>query len=223
MSSRSASGPCKRRSLCIACLVALDFERTRILDWIAYHEMSGVDCFILVLDDKRMSEAASRRVLEQLRSVPDLVAIFGPADTDSIISETLNMQYHVNAEFFMYIDVDEWLAIDETTVQPSLVPWARRTLDRHAADAIRLLRWRYLTNGYERLTGAQLASEPEVAYLTRREIPLPPFDGANPSRRCVLKEGAKGGKVLFRVDPARRGLVHMHRFEGRSVLSDGTP
>ena len=58
----------KRCSLCIACPVALDFERTRILDWIAYHEMSGVDCFILVLDDKRMSEAASRRVLEQLRS-----------------------------------------------------------------------------------------------------------------------------------------------------------
>ena len=50
------------REFCVTCPVALDWETYNILDWIAFHTLLGVDCFVLFIDMSHMTTVGSKRV-----------------------------------------------------------------------------------------------------------------------------------------------------------------
>jgi hypothetical protein len=61
-----SSGPAPNK-ICIAALFGLDHEKKRILDWIAYHNLIGVDCFVLFHDRRRsnVGEEEERAVYDK--------------------------------------------------------------------------------------------------------------------------------------------------------------
>lgn len=127
--------PPPRDRICITSAVALDFEKFRILDWIAYHNLIGVNCFILFLDLQRssMEDPDAALVHEKLLSSKQVV-LFEIADTKERIPEPRKMKNILgaaHARFLAPLDADELIVIQpggEVPEAPRALPDLRKLL-----------------------------------------------------------------------------------------------
>ena len=128
-------------TVCITCPVALAFEWRRIADWVAYHSLLGVDCFVLFLDESKVT-GASRAALRLLLAAPK-VKLFRCPHSDgadgvrmkpyALIRGLESMAPDVRPLAYLYIDVDEFVAYRADKPLLEVAPrldaslWARAT------------------------------------------------------------------------------------------------
>lgn len=120
------------RSFCISCPVGLDFEAMHILDWVAYHHLLGVDCFLLLIDMLRtnLSKPATLNAYNALRRASSLVGMIEVEASEHHISgiaagflSALRLDLGVHApRYFSYIDADEYLVVHEPEERQAYEP-----------------------------------------------------------------------------------------------------
>ena len=207
------------KHICITCPVALRFEWRRVTDWVAYHSLLGVDCFVLFLDESKLSSdvassAVALRVLLAAPTVklfrydcPDRHSCNIERQSYALVRGLERMRHRVRPKACMYIDVDEFVAVRAlplgASIHGALVRMANQLLAR--GDGVFLHRWQYGTSGYD--APPSLACTPEFGLLT--------------TRRGVDYHG----KLLLRVGRGVR-LANMHSIEYGSNstirLADGS-
>ena len=164
------------KALCITCPVALQFEWRRIADWVAYHSLLGVDCFVLFIDESKLA-FGSAAALSVLLAAPTVKLFRCPRSDGSdgvrnkpfaLIKGLERMRPHVRPRAYMYIDVDEYVAVRadllprDSSIRGALV----RMADRVPGDGVYLHRWQYGTSGFD--APPSLTRTPEFALLTSR-------------------------------------------------------
>eukprot|EP00928_Gymnodinium_smaydae_P075503 TRINITY_DN5852_c0_g1_i1.p1 TRINITY_DN5852_c0_g1~~TRINITY_DN5852_c0_g1_i1.p1 ORF type:complete len:415 (+),score=11.18 TRINITY_DN5852_c0_g1_i1:66-1310(+) len=148
----------KRTRVCIVTPTALDFDKYRILDWIAYHKLLGVDCFILILDPSKqdLSDRTVSSVRHELmRSSMVTVLEAGPFDL-SLRNHAL-VRFPADAKYLVAMDVDEYLVPNRRGLRPCngsvdatlMIP---RLLKEHCQGSFGLYvnRYNYGPNGWKR-------------------------------------------------------------------------
>mmetsp|Transcript_57743 Transcript_57743/g.161010 ORF Transcript_57743/g.161010 Transcript_57743/m.161010 type:complete len:751 (+) Transcript_57743:65-2317(+) len=122
--------------ICITCLYALDFEKRRSLDWMAYHNLLGVDCFVLFLDRRRsnMDDPDVKRVHHHLLASPMVTLLDAETDDSRIPSSPVmdSLSTLLGIRYLMTIDGDEFAVLDEDSAKASpesLAPSSAKDFD----------------------------------------------------------------------------------------------
>ena len=132
------------KQICIACPVSLKFENRRIMDWIAYHSILGVDCFILLLHREHIvnqpePHTNKRTVLDLLSKSSKNVKIFvSPSRAPSgqiqhilwedVIESLRSIQ---RSKYVTYMDADEYVVLRDISVSNMPGALLRALLRRH--------------------------------------------------------------------------------------------
>jgi hypothetical protein len=172
LKARNLSRPTHR--ICITTIFALDFEKHRILDWIAYHNLLGVDCFLLFHDHSRsdVSNPVVRDVYDKLSSSPLVTMIQATALSDRTMKPEVMRQWFTAfpAKYVAPIDVDEFIVLtldDETgSDAPDLYGFLQERFAENANLGIYMNRWDYGTSGFRYAPTIQ--KEPEFVMLKER-------------------------------------------------------
>lgn len=203
------------KQICVTCPVALRFEKRRVLDWVAYHELIGVDCFILFLDpDAYMENDPEQRLAYQaLLGAPNvkLYMANGKERLDSMghfelpysLMKGLEvMPSAVRPRFAAYIDVDEFLVLRDAP-EHSIRGALTRMLNSFHGRGLYLHRWHYGTNGYD--SPPSLKDVPEFGLMTSRR-----------GREAL-------GKLILRLGVgAQLDTMHLLKAPARLQLPDGS-
>lgn len=128
-------------SVCITSAIALDFEKFRILDWVAYHNLMGVNCFMLFIDRERsnLADVDAALVYEKLVSTPQ-VFLLDVNDTKERIPEPKTMRKLMSvaqARFLAPFDADELAVIDPNMQDPEAHAWMPPSLAEFAANVMK--------------------------------------------------------------------------------------
>lgn len=179
--------------MCITTIFALDFEKRRILDWISYHNLMGVDCFLLFHDHERsdVSDMEVREVYDQMANSSLVTILQAQTLTDRTMKPEVMHQWfqYFGTRYLIPIDVDEFIVLDksiassstagvsggrkvqhsvEQVAPPDLFAFLEEDLmltDLNAAGAY-MHRWDYGTNGFK--YPPSLALSPEFVVLQER-------------------------------------------------------
>lgn len=155
--------------ICLASAVALDFEKNRVLDWIAYHHLMGVECFALYFDRNHcnFSDPVVSAIFGELTN-SDLVTLVNatyasrPGDREGPdlrgLSTVLGGPHYIGI-----IDVDEFIVTDPGV---SFADTVREQVGQPGQLGLYLRRWTFGTNGYE--DPVDVSEKPEFFYLTER-------------------------------------------------------
>eukprot|EP00928_Gymnodinium_smaydae_P094362 TRINITY_DN7914_c0_g1_i1.p1 TRINITY_DN7914_c0_g1~~TRINITY_DN7914_c0_g1_i1.p1 ORF type:complete len:409 (+),score=41.01 TRINITY_DN7914_c0_g1_i1:56-1282(+) len=168
------SAPSSNRTrVCIMTPTALDFDKYRILDWIAYHKLLGVDCFLLILDPgkQNMSDALVSSVRQKLlRS--SLVTVLEVPFEHTVRNHAL-VRFPADAKYLVAMDVDEYLVPNREHFRPCSVSvndanWIPRILAKHIRGSFGLYvgRYNYGPNGWERRPPYE--KSPEMNFFNKR-------------------------------------------------------
>lgn len=167
----------KPAQVCINTVFALDFEKRRILDWIAYHSLMGIDCFYLFHDTQRsdMSDPDIADVYNQLMNSPNVTVFTALSLRDrGRLANTEHWFKYFPARYLLIIDVDEFVVIDSNQIgsaNNSTPPSLFRFLEGmdvagRGAAGVYLNRWDYGTSGH--IQPPPVNNKPEFAFLTER-------------------------------------------------------
>jgi len=175
-----------QRQICATALFALDFEKRRILDWIAYHNLMGVDCFLLFHDHELgdVSDLEARDVYDKLVQSPLVTLLQARKLSDRIIKPKMMQEWFsaFSAKYLMPIDVDEFIVLDdghssdlsdlqalgEAKSPPDLLRFLEDSLmlTARGAAGVYLHRWDYGTSGFS--FPPSVSEKPEFASLQER-------------------------------------------------------
>jgi hypothetical protein len=185
--------------ICVTCLYALDFEKRRALDWIAYHNLMGVNCFLLFLDRDRsnMDDPDVKKVYQHLLASP-MITLVDAGNDDDRIPKKKDMQdlaTLLGIRYLMTLDGDEFAVLEEG------VPSEKITQEPLAdSKGISMLG----RSGFLRSIGAQSRDEPQNVRSSNMVSP--------PNLRTYLEEevNMRGalGVYMHRWDYGTSGFVH---------------
>lgn len=172
---------------CIHSATALDFDRHRILDWVAYHYLIGFDCFLLIFDIEKsnLTDAPTLAVYKALVASPLVTALngtifdrFGDSEGKGMTLQTVT-EYLPRAEYLGMIDVDEYYVTESRALSSAAdVPLHRSRFHKFLhgvldgnAMGIHSYRWTFGTNGW---VSPPAEDTPEFHYFTERaRLPHP--------------------------------------------------
>lgn len=207
--------------ICMASAVAIDFETTRVLDWVAYHHLIGVDCFVLFYDRNHLSfnNSFSKGIFEELNR-SDIVTMVNSTYAERL-GDDEGPTIHQVAEmvgglrYLAVIDVDEFIV---TNKRVSLSDTLEELVGSKNQLGLYLNRWSFGTNGYAR--NVPVKEMPEFYYLTERT--------GTAGRKRPDKDEPRTGKVILNL-PSGVDLWGVHswhtpedRPDSRMLLPDGT-
>jgi len=162
--------------ICLNTIFALNFEKRRILDWIAYHSLMGVDCFLLFHDNERsdVSDPEVRAVYDELVASPVVTMFQAKSLSDrGRIANTAEWFKFFPATYLLVIDVDEFVVIDTPLGQardtpPNLFDALENDVrvGEKGAVGVYLNRWDYGTGGYT--APPSLVNVPEFGQILER-------------------------------------------------------
>lgn len=220
--TRAARAPEDR--ICVTSAVAIDFETTRVLDWVAYHNLIGVDCFVLYYDRNHLSlnNSYSRGVFEEL-SKSSIVTMVNSTYAERLGDESgSGATIHDVAElvgglrYLAVIDVDEFIVTKNRVWLPDLL---EELVGSENQLGLYLNRWSFGTNGHVR--NVQVKDMPEFFYLTERT--------GTPGRKKPDKDEPRTGKIILNLASGVNlwGVHSWHtpedRPDARMLMPDGTP
>lgn len=176
-------------TLCLNAQAALDFENHRLLDWIAYHNLLGVECFFLQIDmcHSNLSNPQTLEVYNALHAMrlplAHVIEHNGNTICDTYERDPpANLVSRIRPKYLMNIDIDEFLVLDSghcrgtqneellehTPAKPSnILEFLGNATARQTVSHVYVHRFTYGTNGYV----AQPSSRegiPEFSYLQER-------------------------------------------------------
>eukprot|EP00928_Gymnodinium_smaydae_P094363 TRINITY_DN7914_c0_g1_i2.p1 TRINITY_DN7914_c0_g1~~TRINITY_DN7914_c0_g1_i2.p1 ORF type:complete len:433 (+),score=47.36 TRINITY_DN7914_c0_g1_i2:72-1301(+) len=164
-----------RTRVCVVTPTALDFDKYRILDWIAYHKLLGVDCFLLILDPgkQNMSDGLVTSVRRKLlRS--SMVTVLEVPFHHSVRNHAL-VRFPADAKYLVAMDVDEYLVPNRDQLRPCSTSvngsaWIPRILAEHfeGSFGIYVKRYNYGPNGWTRRPPYE--KSPEIKFFNRRVV-----------------------------------------------------
>jgi hypothetical protein len=185
--AREVSSRFADKTLCMACPLALDFESSRVVDWVAYHSLIGVDCFVLLMD---MSHARATKSASAARADLNSLSasvLLRPYRNGDLRRHLIDLPHAIRVmglpapTYYAYIDVDEYIVLDAAAataaglkLEGSGRKWLPAYLDAALAAgpshtthlAVNLQRFSYGTSG---LAQPVHDGRPEFAVLTRRQ------------------------------------------------------
>eukprot|EP00747_Dinoflagellata_sp_TGD_P164999 gnl/TRDRNA2_/TRDRNA2_185732_c0_seq1.p1 gnl/TRDRNA2_/TRDRNA2_185732_c0~~gnl/TRDRNA2_/TRDRNA2_185732_c0_seq1.p1 ORF type:complete len:456 (+),score=40.75 gnl/TRDRNA2_/TRDRNA2_185732_c0_seq1:67-1434(+) len=175
--------------ICLNAQIALNFENRRVLDWIAYHSLMGISCFIIHIDHCHSNieqEDQSKTYLALKSLASNLTSLCSPCVKLKLLdideqhctysrAPALDFVSEVGALYHMNIDVDEFLVLDDiprngsgkytgAAVPPNLAAF----LAKVASDnlGVYVYRWDYGTSGYT--DPPSISDMPEFVWLCER-------------------------------------------------------
>lgn len=205
----------------MASAVAIDFETTRVLDWVAYHHLIGVDCFVLYFDRNHLdfNSSYSKGIFEELdRS--GIVTLVNSTYAERLGEENGPTIHDVadlvgGLRYLAVIDVDEFIV---TKNRVSLAASLEELIGSKNQLGLYLNRWSFGTNGH--VHNVPVKDMPEFFYLTERT--------GSAGRKKADKDEPRTGKVILNL-PSGVDLWGVHswhtpedRPDSRMILPDGT-
>eukprot|EP00928_Gymnodinium_smaydae_P078088 TRINITY_DN616_c0_g1_i3.p1 TRINITY_DN616_c0_g1~~TRINITY_DN616_c0_g1_i3.p1 ORF type:complete len:960 (+),score=90.58 TRINITY_DN616_c0_g1_i3:66-2945(+) len=163
-----------RSRVCIGTTTALNFDKHRILDWIAYHKLLGVDCFLLILDPEKqdLTDRTVSSVRQNLLLNPMVTVVEAPFN--HTIRDLALKRVPSDAKYLVAMDVDEYLVPKRSTLKHCNESSNHRTLipeilAKHCRGCfgIYLNRYNYGTSGWDRQPPYE--QSPEIAFFHMRE------------------------------------------------------
>jgi hypothetical protein len=176
-------------TLCLNAQAALDFEHHRLLDWVAYHNLLGVECFFLQLDmcHSNLSNPQVLEVYNALHAMRLPLAHVIERNGEFICDfyerdPPANLVSRIRPKYLMNIDIDEFLVLDSghcrgtqseevsenTPAKPSnILEFLGNATAQQTVSHMYVHRFTYGTNGYVAQPSSK-ESLPEFSYLQER-------------------------------------------------------
>eukprot|EP00930_Biecheleria_cincta_P077510 TRINITY_DN647_c0_g1_i7.p1 TRINITY_DN647_c0_g1~~TRINITY_DN647_c0_g1_i7.p1 ORF type:complete len:427 (-),score=47.34 TRINITY_DN647_c0_g1_i7:200-1420(-) len=182
--SHQVNGP-----MCINAQAALEYEHHRLLDWIAYHNLLGIECFFLHLDmcHSNLSSPEQLRVYNALHAM-QLPLAHVIEHSDEMICDTYerdppaNLMSSIRPKYLMNIDLDEYLVLDSgpcvgtaedarahqsLAKPPSIIDFLENTVSQQGVGYMYAHRHTYGTSGYTKQPSSP-STMPEFYFLDER-------------------------------------------------------
>eukprot|EP00928_Gymnodinium_smaydae_P019695 TRINITY_DN1756_c0_g1_i2.p1 TRINITY_DN1756_c0_g1~~TRINITY_DN1756_c0_g1_i2.p1 ORF type:complete len:353 (+),score=21.95 TRINITY_DN1756_c0_g1_i2:131-1060(+) len=167
------NAPVSRTRACIAVQVALDLEKKYILDWIAWHKLLGIDCFLFTMDPDRqnMTDGLVSSVQQALLSSPMVKMVTVPYGRHA--PKHLLDIAPADAKYVFFFDIDEYLVPNRTALQPcnstvNGITKITELLSDHVKGSLGLYlnRYNYGPSGWEH--PPPYREHPEIAFYNQR-------------------------------------------------------
>jgi hypothetical protein len=195
----------KKYDMCLITPVAIDTS-LHLLEWIAWHNLLGVDCFHLWIDEDKHKSDTARLILDILEHLPSLVKLGSCAGLSCYRGRTdsLNqIQTSNSASYVAAVDTDEFIRFEDGSLQniPMFVDGKLRANEK--SDLLYLIRYHFestLTHSDSPLRVTNIPTSPQTAYCS----------------------GLKWGKYIGTGTPTWKWST-MHTWkEGNAIFSNGT-
>lgn len=199
----------KRRSkdnkydMCLVSAVAIDTS-LHLFEWVAWHNLLGVDCFHLLIDKEKHKSDTARLILHKLEHLPSLVKL------ESCTGHTcMSNRYHAltkiqtsnSASYVAAVDTDEFIRFEDGSLQnvPTFVHDKLRANEK--SDILYLIRYHFSTSkSNSPLRVTNIPTSPQMASCS----------------------GLKWGKYIGTGNPTWKDSgVHTWK-KGKAIFSNGT-
>jgi len=223
--SRKSKRVAASNRVCLSSPTALDFDKHRVLDWIAYHNVHGIDCFLLFLDVEKsnFSDPLTLDVYKKLISSSMVTVINGTLGTmvNGIRVRTVDKSARLggavslsdarsilpkDVAYLGLVDIDEYLVanrLQESSTNRTASYQIPQILEDQVGSqskmGVYLNRWTYGSSGWMDLPPYEKA--PEFTFFTKR--------GSEPHSR---------GKFIINFPLARKYKVHFAESHGQHEL-----
>ena len=210
--------------VCLASMFALDFEKYRIFDWIAYHHLIDIDCFFLYMDKMNSNithDPVSKETFEMLNSSNNIVIFDAEIPLPGEGRSINNINRLPNAwivkkfkcDHLVAIDVDEFVVVEPSVDMEMfeqnrgkrikhpyrLKPFLKKVVPDNSVAGVYLHRYDYGTNGIKHVPKYKVA----------------PFFSLYIDRMGGHQRigGLPLGKMIFHI-PSGVKIQSVHRYQG---------